>query len=261
VKLTFQSEVHTQAGNLPVRVSGAFVDAAGSIKGLTVLGVLPGAAPKYGWTSEIRPLLQAVLDHEGKEVGKLDPFWWQSSDVAASIEDAPAASWTSGAMTCVFTLATGVTPDDERWLEGKAKIAAPEAYIEKPVRLAAGKEMGVEMGVIENELNHLSLSRHPVYPLMKLRRTPADRGSDVGIRNGAMVFAHDGGMVGVIVATFGGGEFYSIAPIEDVLKWHALSFITKPMLEAPRARTGSRNARVAQRPICGSEEVQEMFGT
>lgn len=251
--LTFQSEVRTGRSKLPVRLSGVFVDAAGSVKGLTVLGVLPGVAPTVGSTSALSNFSQRVYVGANAEVGVLDPFWWQSSEVAHFNAEEP-TSWTGGAMMCLFTLAKGAVLNDKRWLEDNAQIAAAEAYVEKPVRLAKGGEIGV----IVDELNHLFLSKRSVYPLMKLRRTSADRAASVGIRNGAMVFAQDGGMVGVIVASFGGGEFYSVAPIEDVLKWHALRFITEPTLVAPRADEGPESKGTATRQYLGSPELRQL---
>lgn len=238
---------------LPVRLSGVFVDAGGSVKGLTVLRVLPGAEPTDRWMSTLKNFPQKVYCGEQTEVGILDPFWWQSREVADVYRQAP-LSLTGGAMTCLFTLAKGVKLDDERWLKGHARIAAPEACVDMPVRLAEGGEVGV----IVDELNHLPLGGHSVYPLLKLRRSDADRATDVGIRNGAMVYAQNGDIVGVIVATFGSGEFYSIAPIEDVMEWHALSFVAESTQVETREIEKLENAKAAKRPITGSAEILQL---
>jgi hypothetical protein len=257
LKLDSQSQIRTKRSEKPVRLSGVFVDAAGSLKGLTVLGVLPGAVPTDGWSSSQMVVLpQAVLDVESAEqLGWLDRFWWQRPELIDSRAYA-STSWSGGAMTCLFTLAESVTPADESWVKSNAKIAALEAFIKKPVRLATGGEIGV----IEDELNNISLSDRLVYPLLKLRRLPADKSSNAGIRNGAMVFAEDGGMVGVIVATFGQGEFYSVAPIGDILHWHSLDFIETLTHEARDKGAASVASGGSRSIICGSEGVTKLLG-
>jgi hypothetical protein len=255
LKLTSHSKIRTGLSLRSVRLSGVFVDAGGSVKGLTVLRVLPGAEPTDKWLSTSKDFLQKVYCGERAEVGILDPFWWQSREVA-DVYGQARVSVTGGAMTCLFTLAKGVKLDDERWLKGQARIAAPAACVDMPVRLAEGREVGV----IVDELNHLPLGGHPVYPLLKLRRSQADRATDVGIRNGAMVFTQNGDMVGVIVATFGAGEYYSVAPLEDVMEWHALSFIAEPMQGETRATEKLENVKEAKRPIAGSEEILQLCG-
>lgn len=256
MKLDSQSQIRTTWSEKPVRLAGVFVDAAGSLKGLTVLGVLPGAVPTDGWSSsQMEVLPQAVLDVKSAELGRLDLFWWQQPELIDSGAYA-STSWNGGAMTCLFTLAESVIPADESWVKSNAKVAALEAFIKKPVRLATGGEIGV----IEDELNNISLSDRLVYPLLKLRRLPADKSSNAGIRNGAMVFAEDGGMVGVIVATFGQGEFYSVAPIGDILHWHSLDFIETLKREARDKGAASVASEGSRSIIRGSEGVTKLLG-
>ncbi len=241
---------------MPVRLSGVFLDAAGSEKGLTVLRVLPNAAPTDEWTSSMSVVPQPVFCPQQGEVGILDPFWWQSLAQADANAETPAA-FTGGAMTCLFTLAKDVESDDSRWLKGQARIASPGDYIDRPVRLPEG----AEIGAIVNEINHVSLNGRSIYPLLKLRRSKTDMSMQVGIRNGAMVFAQNGAMIGVIVATFGGGEFYSIAPIEDIMEWHALSFFTKPPQDRLQTKKKRIEVREFERQIRGSEELIRMIGS
>jgi len=189
-----------------------FVDDVGNIKGLTVIRVLPRAAPMDESEPEITPVF---LEAE-ERIGLMDPFWWQHPE-NVSMDVFP----NGGAMTCTFTLDNDLELDDSSWHRENAKIARRDSYLEKPVQLADGKTIGK----IINETNYLSLGELSMYPLLKLQRSNSDRANEKGPRNGAMVFAQDGGMIGIIVAMFGDGEYYSVAPIADVMEWHKLRFL------------------------------------
>jgi hypothetical protein len=210
----------TSISKQPVRLSGVFLDASGVTKGLTVLRVLGDVEPHEGWAFNLANFPQKVTSETGALIGTLDLFWWQNASLADTGARLP-VNWTGGAMTCLVALNEDVLPAEQCWQDINAQIAEPGHLIGKPVRLTGGEEIGILL----DELTYLRYAGHTVYPLLKVLRSETDRNRPSGIRNGAMVFAADGSMVGVIVASFGGGSFYSVVPINDIMNWHSLAFL------------------------------------
>ena len=63
------------------------------------------------------------------------------------------------------------------------------------------------------------------FPLLRLERTEEDQANPAqAVRNGALVTDEKGAAIGVVVNMFDDGKFYSIVPIEHVLRYHDLEF-------------------------------------
>lgn len=87
-----------------------------------------------------------------------------------------------------------------------------------------GKEVGKIIAHYDRMPVKLSKETLTFYPLLHLQRNQSDITYNQDIRMGSMVSDDQGMMIGVVI--HGDDEHYSIAPLEPILNYHQLRFLT-----------------------------------
>ncbi|MCE8006399.1 hypothetical protein [Aestuariivita sp.] len=208
--------LRSTSGTRSVRLSYIFEDDGGCRKGLTVRGILPNQALIAGRWTDRYINRQNILISSGEVVGILDPEFRPDT---ITEEDSEHEALSSGVLTRIFTIATDIEFDNRFRDQVRNQIA--------DLSVCAGEAMfdicGDNIGTLLHPLTHMNWCDRRVYPLLRLERTERDlAGPNDRIRNGAMLTAENGALVGVIVSISKDSQFYYIAPIQDVLEWHRL---------------------------------------
>lgn len=208
------SLVSLAGSNSRARLSCLLEDDQGSLKGLSVSHLKPGASPiSFAHQKGVSDLIVKI---ENKPVGILDPHL-SEWDPTQSKFAADRSSLSGAALTFAFTVNANAA-SSTGFGEITPRLAGRDEYVDRSV-CVLGEDV---VGTIADELRYLSWGDWNIYPLLVLRRSERDLRRPRTIRSGAMTATADGSLIGVIIALFDNDQAYAIVPMQDILGWHRL---------------------------------------